>query len=435
VTAASIGSAAAQAPELPVAARLQKFADVRELVRRPAVSVDAAEKDGTTALHWAVHWDRPDIVALLLRAGAKPNVATDYGVTPLMLAAMNGNGRVAAELIKAGADTNVALSTGETALMWASRSGSAEAVKQLLAHGAAPEARENVRGQTAVMWAAARNHPDVIRLLADAGADVHARSARGFTALLFAAREGAVDAARALDTAGADVNESLPNKASALLVAAASGHTAVARWLIQRGADVNAADDVGMRPLHAAFFRQKADPDLVQLLLAHGADPNARLTAAPEPLPSEIGSYAPLVGATPFIMAARSLDVDMMRLLAGSGADVRAASANGTTALMVAAGMGRFLTEGPPNVAAMVPAVTVAIELGADITAATEAGQTALHGAASAGANPVIELLAAKGALLQAKDRTGRTARDLAERAVRDGGPETTVDLLRKLGG
>lgn len=82
---------AAQELPLTAAAKAQKFALVRSLLRQGGVDVNAREKDGTTALHWAVHWNGVETVDLLLNAGAKPNTTTDYGVTPLVLAAMNGS--------------------------------------------------------------------------------------------------------------------------------------------------------------------------------------------------------------------------------------------------------------------------------------------------------------------------------------------------------
>jgi ankyrin repeat protein len=408
------------------------------LLRQRAINVNAAEGDGTTALHWAVHWDDLETADLLLRAGAKVNVKTDYGVTPLMLACGNGNAAIVAKLLEAGADVNAALSTGETVLMLAARTGSAAAVKALLSHRVDVQAKERIRGQTALMWAAAQNHPDVIRLLAERGADVEARSTRGFTPLLFAARAGALEAVGALRDAGADLNESLPSKASVLLVAVINGRADVGKWLVEQGADPNAADDIGMTPLHAAFFRQTAVPGLVNALLAHGANPNTRLLNGPAPLPSEIGSYAFLAGATPFVMAARAGDAAMMRVLAAAGADPKLPTTNGTTALMVASGLGRFNVEGnrtEDETTRALAAAGVALALGVDINAASNAGQTALHGAAGSSGDPLVRFLAANGAALQVKDRTGRTPLDLAERALRDGGSQTTVDLLRKLGG
>src|SRR6185295_15359382 len=117
--------------------------------------------DGTTALHWAAHWN--DLVCrhLLLHTKANPKIANRYGATPLSEAAAAGNAAMIEALLKAGADPK-ALTTadGETVLMTAARAGNADAVKVLLDRGADVNARENYKGQTALMWAAAERHPE-----------------------------------------------------------------------------------------------------------------------------------------------------------------------------------------------------------------------------------------------------------------------------------
>jgi uncharacterized protein len=99
------------------------------------VSVNAAQPDGTTALHWTAHWEDTVTLDLLIRAHANPNAANRYGLTPLLEAATNGDASVVTKLLNAGADANVALSTGQTALMLAARTGNVAAVKALLSHG------------------------------------------------------------------------------------------------------------------------------------------------------------------------------------------------------------------------------------------------------------------------------------------------------------
>ena len=102
--------------------------------------VNAAQPDGTTALHWAARWDDLETAQLLIRAGADARAANHDGATPMFLAAQNGSAAMIELLLKAGADVNApVLSHGETALMMASRSGSVDAVKMLLDHGAADQ--------------------------------------------------------------------------------------------------------------------------------------------------------------------------------------------------------------------------------------------------------------------------------------------------------
>jgi ankyrin repeat protein len=288
---------------------------VRALLKQPAPAndVNAAEPDGTTALHWAVRADDQDVVQLLLRAGAKPNVANRYGVTPISLAAGNANAGLVEMLLAAGADANTSLPQGETVLMTAARTGSPQAVKALLDHGAKVDAKDDRLGETALMWAAAHNHPEVIRLLIAHGAPVDSRSTpleyakdrfglegvltilpRGsWTPLMYAAREGAVEATRALADAGADLNLTDPEQTSALLRAIVNVHYDVAGVLVEHGADPNLADTANMAALYAVAemetigeiygrparqFTDKLDGvALVKLLLAHGAKPNTQL--------------------------------------------------------------------------------------------------------------------------------------------------------------
>ncbi len=277
----------------------------------------------------------------------------------------NGNAVMVEKLLSAGANPNAALPLGETPLMAAADTGSVKAVKSLLANGADPNAAENQGGQTALMWALARKHPDVARPLIEHGADVHARSKGGFSPLLFAAQQGDLDSAQILLATGANVNEAAPDGMSALLVASSSGHEALSVFLLDKGADPNATvDGKGFTALHyaasgqnlgrryqgAIIITSRTMEELVKALLAHGANPNARLG---KDVPA-IGGIV-LVGATPFLLAAMNNNTGVMRVLATSavghlrdhlavvprrGADPLLAMEDNTTSLLLAAGGG-----------------------------------------------------------------------------------------------
>ena len=191
---------AAERATLADAAERRDRAAVRTLLTG-GVDVNAAQVDGTTALHWAAYYDDAETAALLVKAGANVNAANRYGVPPLALACTNGNAAVVRLLLEAGADANATMKGGETALMMAARSGSVDAVKALLVRGAKHDARER-HGQTALMWAAAEGHAAVVRALIEAGADINATLDSGFTPFFFAVREGRIDAARALPREG-----------------------------------------------------------------------------------------------------------------------------------------------------------------------------------------------------------------------------------------
>ena len=386
-------------------------------------------------------------------AAAGNNAANDYGITPLWLAATNGNAPITELLLEAGANPNLGLSTGATPIMGAARTGHVAVARALLAHGANANAHDTRRGQTALMWAAAEQHADLVQLLIQAGADIRARSQDGFTPLLFAARSGDLESAGYLLAAGVQVDEASPDGRTALLtvstsvvatstgqfmVSNASDHERLALLLMDRGADPKRADSFGITPLHGAVRTGKRE--LVAALLAKGADPNARIVKRPPSvLFTDLPERAWDSGATPFLMAAKAADAELMRVLVTAGADPRLPTNNKTTALMATAGVGRSEGASAISEKRAFEAVRAALEFGSDVNAANDAGTTALHAAAMQGADSIVEVLAAHGAELDAKDRRGRTPLSMAEGAKTDSNTiliyrPSTVALLRKLG-
>ena len=430
---------------------------VRSLLEQHA-DVNAPQPDGATALHWAAHRDDLETADLLIRAGANVNVANDYGVTPLSLACTNRNAAMVDRLLQAGADANAAKPTEETVLMTCARTGTVQAVKSLLVHAANPNAQETRRGQTALMWALAEKHSQVVSALIEHGADVHARSKTGFTPLLFAAQQGDLESAQLLQGAGADVNAATPEHGNVLTVASASGHEALSIFLLDKGAEPNTADGNGVTPLHHAMQRALAIlnglkydpyyrpeppnmPELVQALLAHGADPNAQITKGYLLGPNEVSIS--MVGATPFFLAAVSADAAIMRVLAADGADPKIRTEENIPPLMAAAGAARGLGQGTIRSRTGSPeeAVKVAVQLGADVNAYNKQGQTAMHAAASTGEDAIVQFLADHGAKVDAVDESGQTPWTMAmgispilRYRGSYGSYQSTADLLLKLG-
>ena len=404
---------------------------VRALLER-GIDVNAAAADGATALHWAVRGERASVVGLLIAAGADVTAANDYGVTPLSLAALTGNAGVIRKLLEAGADANEATVGGQRALMTAARTGDVASVRVLLAHGADVGARDDTHGQTALMWAAAEGDAGVVEALVRAGADVHARTGRGFTAFLFAARAGRIAAAHVLLAAGAGVDESLSNGVTPLLLAITNLNYELAAFLLREGADPQ-SDAVGWSALHQLSWSRRPtvgfnNPerlhrdhvsalDLGRLLLAAGADPNARIRKDLRDAPRQRSTGG--TGATPFFLAARTGDVELMRLLLQYGADPFLPTANCRTPLMAAAGVGVSPGQDPGTNEEALEAFTLLLELGGDILAADAGGETALHGAAERGANPIVQLLVDRGADLEAINERGWTPLTIAEGVVR----------------
>jgi ankyrin repeat protein len=424
---------AAERPAVIDAARNGDRAALRALIEKKA-DVNQPDLDGATALHWAAYHDDLESVDLLLTAGASVNAANDLGATPLWIASTNPV-PVAKRLLAAGADPNLALLAGETPLMAAARAGQAGVVELLLAKGANANAR-GPRSQTALMWAVSGRHPAAVKALLAHRADVHARSAEwkemvavpphglpqynkiipqgGDTALLFAARVGDLESAKLLAGAGANVNDADAWGVSVTAMAAHAGFTELVIWLLDRGADPNAAS-AGFTALHAAIMRR--DARMVAALLARGADANAPLTAwTPTRRSSRDHNFAPeLVGATPYWLASRFSQPDVMRLLLEKGANAKfvhhanyhseepvAPRTQVTTAVMAAVGMGGGGAWVQPDrlerEKLMLESVTLAVEQGADVNAVNSDGRTALDAARALKFESVIKFLTDRGA-------------------------------------
>ena len=436
--------------QLLEAAKKNDVAAVHALLTQ-GLDVDVRAGDGATAVHWAAYRDNGVLAELLIQAGASVNVANDLGVTPLWVAAAMRSTVVMERLLEAGANPNIAPPTGETPLMAAARTRNPDGVELLVAHGANVNAKEATKGQTALMWAVADRQPGIVKTLLDAGSNLHVRteaSSRyvllccqeyngdvrpgtawvphgGFTPLLFAAREGAVESARLLLDAGANVNDTAADGASALALAALSGQGELAGLLVERGADLNASG-AGYTALHAAVLR--GDPTLAKTLIAHGANLNARLAKATQARRNH-NDYAfdkALIGATPFMLAAKEGEAELMRAFAAAGADLTLGLPDGSTPLMIAAlgkqraRSGRTLIIEPGQGVNREPerralaAVEVVAELGADVNAANQAGDTTLHVAALKRFATVTRFLAGHGAKLEARNVKGDTPMAMA---------------------
>ncbi len=452
--------------------------------------VDVPNSHGTTALHWASYRDDVAMVARLIAAGADVNRANRYGATPLSLACVAANPAIVKPLLDVGALPNLR-AAGEPPLLTCARTGRVETVELLLAHGANPNVTDDWKGQTALMWAVAEDHVAIIDTLVAHGADVNV-TATGLTPLLLAVQLGQEASMHTLLAAGADVTVTSPAKQPLTHVAAATDHHQLGPTLLEHGVDSNARNARGQTTLHAVLEarrlkhqsrRTTPSPEsfvFMEQLIAHGAEIDARVVTPPKPETvkpeaadegdsdtneeanaddetdpdpdpddkpdpadnySRIDSQTDLTEATPLLYAARSGDVDALRLLLEDGADPLAVTKGGNTALTLAAGVvfhegGQGQGEGPPKADAL-EAVQLLLALGCDVNARNERGQTALHGAVYRAANDLIRFLVANGAKMDAEDERGRTPLELAEIGPNQGASRIRRDaaaaLLREL--
>jgi ankyrin repeat protein len=244
----------------------------------------------------------------------------------------------------------------------------------------------------------------------------------GLTPLVLAAREGDLESSKLLLDKGADVNQVTEYGWSPLLTATNNRHYKLAEYLLERGANVNLANKGSWTPLYLAtdnrnieggdFPVPKSDIDhleYIQFLLEHGANPNAR--AKDNTLTRTIFTMQWFfeAGATPFVRAAQSGDLDLLKLLVKHGADPMLKTDFGDTALTAAAGIG--WVEGVTyehSVKENVETVKYLLELGLDPNAANSDGRTPLMGAALKGRSEVVQILVDHGARLDQRDKGSR---------------------------
>jgi ankyrin repeat protein len=345
---------------------------------------------------------------------------------------------------------------GTTALMWAAEQSHPAAVKTLIEHGAevnatsdpdtrnsrlniAPTIQQRIEQDVTIAGGGRRNLPatgkgsDAALALEDFYRGSTKKDGGGLTPLVFAAREGCLECVETLLASGAKVNQTTNYGWTPLLTATQNRHYVLAAYLLDHGADPNLANNGGWTPLYLATDNRNIEsgdypvrrPDMdhlayIKLLIDKGADVNKRICGVEstdkeckgdttETRTNFTMQWLYEDGATPFLRAAQSGDIALMKLLLAHGADPKIMTAHMDTALAVAAGIG--WVEGVTyewSPADSLEAVKMCLDFGIDPNVADDQGRTALHGAAHKGRTDVIQMLVDHGANLEAHDNGSR---------------------------
>jgi len=274
------------------------------LLLRHGAKVDAAGRNGATALHRAVGYpegsdatapmspERLAVVRLLLESGASGRARGFLGDTPLHLAASQGYAEAVALLVEHGADVGARNDSRSTPLHDAAMQGRGDVVSLLLAKGADPDARSE--SNTPLSLAVRFGHNAIVAELLARGGDVHVVDHRDMSLLdevIYSPLPWSPERAALLEmliAAGIDLRRGTDGPGTALHRAVERGQEEVAALLLRRGADVDARDRHGRTPLHLAVERKELA--MVELLIAGGADVNARDRGGRTPLYSAWGS-------------------------------------------------------------------------------------------------------------------------------------------------
>jgi ankyrin repeat protein len=466
-----------------------------DILLRGGANPKAANREGSTPLWLASVNGDAAIIEALLKAGADANEHLPLGRTPLMAAARTGNVDAIKVLLDHGAEINARETLrGTNPLMWAADEGHAPAIQLLIQRGADIKARsdpaERGRGpalgksndprKQVAAQGAALAAGKVFDLGDTVDADGNPRPAPGrgagrggagrggatgaapvrafrgqptvqdggeLTPLVYAARANSLDSVKVLLAAGADVNQTTGYGWSPLLVATQNRYYQLGAYLLDHGADVNLANKGAWTPLYLATDNRNIEsgdypvrkPDMdhldyIKLLIAKGANVNARMKDSTETRTVFTNQWLDENGATAFLRASQSGDVVLMKLLLAHGADPKIETALHVTALQVASGIG--WVEGITyewSEEQTLEAVKMLLDLGLDANAQADTGRTALHGAAHKGRPAVVQLLVDHGAKLDVRDY-GNTDNRGGKLAVHTWEPVDYADGLVRVG-
>jgi len=376
----------------------------------------------TTALMWAVEQKNSAAVKALLDAGADFRARTGPAGLPrnYMAARVDTAGVEAA--VRRYADAAAAGRTYEEQVEFEEKNGIVHEGRRAAAQPARPAAAAGAANQPPPVVQADDTEVVIAGLVGSGGG--------GLTALVLAAREGDLQSAKFLLDAGADVNQVTEYGWTPLLTATNNRHYKLAMFLIERGADVNRANKGGWTPLYLATDNRNIEggdfpvpkPDMdhleyIKFLLDRGATPNARIKDNTLTRTIFTMQWFFESGATPFVRAGQSSDIELMKVLLAHGADPKAATDHGDTALTAAAGIG--WVEGVTyehSAKANLETIKMLLDLGLDPNGTNRDGRAPLMGAAMKGRNEVVQFLVDHGAKLETRDKGSRDSEDVGSK-------------------
>lgn len=339
-----------------------------EALLAAGVDPDARDSRGHTALHLAVARHDEVQLRLLIRYGARTELAAPDGQTPLGLARAEGRRELAAWLDwRQWTPPGRPLQPAD--LPSAASSGDVDAMRRLLRLGLPIDAVD-AQGCSALLRAAGGGHPDAVASLLAAGASPTLAARTGATPLSAAISMQHGTIVHQLLQAGADPNQALPGAISPLMLAAALGLPDIVDRLLAAGADPHAVDDQGMSALHGAALH------------AFGSRERQRA-------------------------------LSLVNTLLGAKVSPDAPSANGQTPLLLLLGA-RAEAGATCDEEVLLAVLERLLGLGVDIDVQDHRGLSALHLAALHGLSRVVQRLLRAGAERNARDTLGRTPHDLA---------------------
>ncbi len=346
-------SAAAAVDELLTAVNSNDIDKVKGLINA-RVDVSGEDGKGNRPLFRAALQGNPQIVKLLLDAGADPNLTNKLGWSPLFIALAKmkpetRHGEVIDLLLARGANPKLKDKAGLTLLMVAVRYNHPGMVQRLLKLGLS--ARDATEAGETVLHMLGRNANMLRQQLIEAGADVNVRDKEGGTPLMVAIINNDYDGVKLLLDKGAALEQPTVSGMSPLTAACAfqvlsndvfpekeknaareetvKAAEQIVRLLLERGANVNAlSEKEGFGPLHGAVIT--GTPQVVALLLEKGAKIEQPVKIAKDDPSREMD------GATPLLLAAGFGRIEVVELLLARGADSKARTSNGYNAAMFA---------------------------------------------------------------------------------------------------